>query len=66
MRISENFEINTYEGFRKHGREAFDIIAETMDLIYKDMVNHNPTFCISNYDYLPDIKNIIGEEIHGS
>ena len=59
MRISEDFEINTYEDFRKHGREAFDIIAETMDLIYKDMADHNPTFCIPDYDHLINVKDII-------
>ena len=66
MRISEDFEINTYEDFRKHGREAFDIIAETMDLIYKDLYARNPdiymNLIIPGFDKFAKIGDV--NELH--
>lgn len=58
MQIKEGLEINNYKDFKRHKKEIFDIISDTMDLVLEEAAQRNPTFLINDYDKLVSFNDI--------
>ena len=58
MEIKEGLEIKTYQDYKKHQLEIFNIISDTVDLAIKEIANKKPTFLIPDYDKLVDIHDL--------
>jgi len=58
MKIKEGLEIKTYQDYKKHQIEIFNIISDVIDLAIKETADKNPTFLIPDYDKLVNIHDL--------
>ena len=58
MQIKEGLEINNYKDFQKYKCEIFNIIEDTLNLIFKEIEQKNSTFLIKDYDKLVSFNDI--------